>query len=99
MWLAETDWHDVCAIIHSENKGVINAFTLIRGDCETCTAMIAFGKSPYYWLFQIFLSSLLLSPLISTKWTPSCGVLGSSEHHLHPSLILYPELSTFLVCS
>ena len=26
LWLAETDWNDLCAIIHSDNRGVIDAF-------------------------------------------------------------------------
>ena len=72
MWLAETDHHDVCAVIHSDTRGW--SMCSIRGDRETWTAMIAFSGSPYYWLFQIFLSSLLLSPLVSTKCTPSLMV-------------------------
>ena len=93
MWLAETDQHDVCVVIRLDNKGVIDAFNkgrsrnLHHNDClGRISLLLAISNTS---VIPVFIPSRL-----NKADSLSCGILGSSEHHLLPSLILvlnYPH--------
>ena len=98
LWLAKTDQNDVCTINHSDNMGVIDTFNKGRlwnmhhNDCLQWISVILAVSNVS--LVPCFIPSHL------NKADPlSCGILGSREHWLEPSLILSPELSIYLVCS
>ena len=98
MWLAETDRHDVSVVIHSDNKGVIDAFNkgrsrnLHHNDCiRRISLLLAISNIS---VVPVFVPSRL-----NKADSLSRGVLSSSELRLLPSLILSPELSALLVPS